>query len=40
MEWFLECLKSEGISNFDEDFSFIWEKEHFLYDLEEPYKTI
>ncbi len=40
MEWFLDYLKSEGISNFDEDFSYIWEKTHFLDDLYEPYKTI
>lgn len=40
MEWFLDCLKSEGISNFDEDFSYIWEKIFPLEGLYEPYKTI
>lgn len=40
MEWLLDYLKSEGISDFDEDFSYIWEKTHFLDDLYEPYKTI
>ena len=40
MEWLLVYLKSEGITDFDEDFSFIWEKEHFLDDMSEPYKTI
>ena len=41
MEWLLECLKSEGITDFDEDFSFIWEETTFSHDIyDEPYKTI
>ena len=41
MGWLLDCLKSKGISDFDEDFSYIWEETTFSHGIyDEPYKTI